>query len=399
MTEKRVYIYIRYMYMQISESTSFGFISKKLALSFFLACKRKNKLCIYKQRTCTFMLSCKSGKKNKLRMFNIKKACTFMFFAWAACHGHAQIYVKVLKLQTTPFWPKHNKRCNEEKACAMHTIGASWWEVWAFLCIDFMGTRPRRPRNWCRIRHIGGRLTGKSSSPIRQEIHSKATAVLNRRSECLRGWFGSFWRVTTGGRIHCVVAGIGSTQWWKEIAVAVEEVGLSGTAPSWTTCMAMRKVRYEAWRDTREDVEIISVDANSSLTTPGYLWFTTGDVVVASIPTVEDAPAIALSTQAARYLILEKSATCSHLQPLEWPQVTARDRRGQVTARDRHAHLRKISRIFLLSPWKMFGILRADGKKKDNVIRTEEVLSKRNVIKKEEFLLKKRRVSFKQTRD
>ena len=81
--------------------------------------------------------------------------------------------------------------------------------------------------------------------------------------------------------------------------------------------MAMRKVRYEAWRDTREDVEIISVDANSSLTTPGYLWFTTGDVVVASIPTVEDAPAIALSTQAARYLILEKSATCSHLQPLE----------------------------------------------------------------------------------
>ncbi len=47
----------------------------------------------------------------------------------------------------------------------------------------------------------------------------------------------------------------------------------------------MRKVwqhRYEAWRDTREDVEIISVDANSSLTTPGYvvrsidtgLWFT-----------------------------------------------------------------------------------------------------------------------------
>ena len=49
--------------------------------------------------------------------------------------------------------------------------------------------------------------------------------------------------------------------------------------------LAMRKVwqhRYEAWRDTREDVEIISVDANSSLTTPGYvvrsidtgLWFT-----------------------------------------------------------------------------------------------------------------------------
>ena len=41
---------------------------------------------------------------------------------------------------------------------------------------------------------------------------------------------------------------------------------------------------------------------------------------------------ISLSTWAARYLILGKSATCSHLQPLEWPQVTASDRREQVTA-------------------------------------------------------------------
>lgn len=48
--------------------------------------------------------------------------------------------------------------------------------------------------------------------------------------------------------------------------------------------------------------EVISIDANSSLTTPGYLvrsiesglWFTTGDVVVATTPEIEDEQVIEL---------------------------------------------------------------------------------------------------------
>ena len=67
----------------------------------------------------------------------------------------------------------------------------------------------------------------------------------------------------------------------------------------------MRKVwqhRYEAWRETREDVQVISVDANSSLMTPGYLvrsiesglWFTTGDIVVTANPELEEIPAVVL---------------------------------------------------------------------------------------------------------
>lgn len=75
-------------------------------------------------------------------------------------------------------------------------------------------------------------------------------------------------------------------------------VPVASLLPAGQRALAMRKVwqrRYEAWRETREDVQVISVDANSSLTTPGYLvrsiesglWFTTGDVVVATTPEIE----------------------------------------------------------------------------------------------------------------
>ena len=138
-----------------------------------------------------------------------------------------------------------------------------------------------------------------------------------------------------------------------------------------------------------------------------------------------------LSTWAARYLIFGKSATCSHLQPLEWPQVTASDRREQVTASDRkcpqvtasdrretasdrreqvtasgrkwpqvtassvHSHLSPVERpqvtndssghgkcaaFFRLSLWKMFGILRADS----NI--TGKLSFKPHILKREDAL-------------
>ena len=82
-------------------------------------------------------------------------------------------------------------------------------------------------------------------------------------------------------------------------------VPVASLLPAGQRALAMRKVwqhRYEAWRETREDVQVISVDANSSLTTPGYLvksiesglWFTTGDVVVTTAPALEEEPRVEL---------------------------------------------------------------------------------------------------------
>lgn len=82
-------------------------------------------------------------------------------------------------------------------------------------------------------------------------------------------------------------------------------VPVASLLPAGQRALAMRKVwqhRYEAWRETREDVQVISVDANSSLMTPGYLvrsiesglWFTTGDIVATANPELEEIPAVLL---------------------------------------------------------------------------------------------------------
>ena len=100
--------------------------------------------------------------------------------------------------------------------------------------------------------------------------------------------------------------------------------------------------RYEAWRDTREDVEIISVDANSSLTTPGYvvrsidtgLWFTTGDVVVAHLPTVDQNPPIELEPHQERPSLLSNEEPRRRIHGKTAPPMLSHLVVGGVSAQD-----------------------------------------------------------------
>ena len=134
---------------------------------------------------------------------------------------------------------------------------------------------------------------------------------------------------------------VSSPPWWTVEATAVDENPLVTLAPCGRCVCSSSPTRH--WQHLRFLAQWeISRDANKNwLPQEAYKQFCCSHHL----------PEYTLGLHSARYLNFRKAATCSHSQPLEWPQVAAFPEWPQVAASGRFSRLAASGRLYHITSW------------------------------------------------